>query len=79
VKFIDRVWFVVKTKILVMTPLLVMLPSSVKPVLVLSFDFGLIGSGPSLVEIGESTVSFPTLCLKCVLHLWSMITPCDEG
>ena len=39
-----------------MAPLMVMPPSSAKPVLVLSFDFGLIGSEPSLVEIGESMI-----------------------
>ena len=48
-----------------MTPLMVMSPSSAKPILILSLDFGLAGSEPSLVKIGEST--FPTLCLKCVL------------
>ena len=37
-----------------MMPLMVVSPSSAKPVLVLSFDFGLTGSGPSLIEIGES-------------------------
>ena len=43
-KFIDQVpRFVLKTKILVMMPLMVMSPSSTKPVLVLSLDFGLIG------------------------------------
>ena len=47
-------------------PLMVMSPFSAKPVLVLSFDFGLIGSKLLLVEIGESTDS-PTLCLKRVL------------
>ena len=47
-----------------MVPLMVMLPSSAKPVLILSFD--LTGSELSLVEIGESSNS-PTLCLKCVL------------
>ena len=53
-KFNDRVpRFVLKTKILVMTPLMVMLPSSAKPVLVLSFDFDLTGLGLSLIEIGE--------------------------
>jgi hypothetical protein len=58
-KFIDQEpRFVLKTKILVMTSLMVMSPSSANPVLVLSFDFSLIGSGPSLVEIGESTI-FP--------------------
>ena len=36
---------------LVMVSLMMMLPSSIKPVLVLSFDFGLTGSGPSLVEV----------------------------
>ena len=52
VKFIDQVpWFVSKMKILVVVPLMVMSPFSVNPVLVLSFDFGLAGSGPSLVEI----------------------------
>ena len=49
-----------------MTPLMVMLPSSTKPALVLSFDFGLTGPELSLVEIRESTV-FPHTCLKCVL------------
>ena len=47
-----------------MTPLLVMLPSSAKPILILSFDFGLIGSKPSLVEIWELTI-FPHT-LKCI-------------
>ena len=32
-------------------PLMVMSPSSTKPVLVLSLDFGLAGSEPSLVKI----------------------------
>ena len=58
-KFIDQIlWFALKTRILVMMPLMVMSPSSTKPVLVLSFDFGLIGSEHSFVEIGESTI-FP--------------------
>ena len=57
-----------KMRILVMVPLMVMSPSSAKPVLVLSFDFGLTGSKLLLIEIGESTDS-PTLCLKCVLLL----------
>ena len=52
-------------KILVMMLLMIMSPSSAKPVLVLSFNFGLTGSEHSSIEIGEST--FPTLCLKCVL------------
>ena len=52
--------------ILVTMPLMVMSPSFTKPVLILSFDFGLIGSGPSLVEIRELTNS-STFCLKCVL------------
>ena len=50
-----------------MMPLMVMSPSSAKPVLVLSFDFGLTGSGSSLVEVWENQLSSPTLCLKCVL------------
>jgi hypothetical protein len=42
-----------KMKILVMTPLMVMSPSSTKPILVMSFDFGfgLTDSGSSLIEI----------------------------
>jgi hypothetical protein len=48
-------------RILEVTPLMVMPPSSAKAVLVLS----LIGSEHSLVEIGESTI-FPHT-LKCVL------------
>ena len=51
-KFIDRVpRFALKTRILVMTHLLVMSPSSAKPILVLSFDFDLSGSEISLVKI----------------------------
>ena len=66
VKFIDQVpRFALKMKILVMTPLMVMSPSSAKPVLILSFDFGLTGSGPSLKK--NWGIDFPTLCLKCVL------------
>ena len=54
-KFIDQVpWFALKMKILVMMPLMVMSPSSTKPILVLSFDFGLTGLGPSLIETRES-------------------------
>ena len=67
VKFIDQVpWFASKTKFFVMTPLMVMSPSSAKPILVLSFVFGLTGSGPTLVDIRELTNS-STFCLKCVL------------
>ena len=66
-KFTDQVpRFNQKMRILVVVPLMVMQHSFTKPVLVLSFDFGLTGSDPSLVEIGESTNS-STLCLKCVL------------
>ena len=66
-KFIDQVpQFALKMRILVMTSLMVMSPSFAKPILVLSFDFGLIGSKLLLVEIEESTDS-PTLCLKHVL------------
>ena len=58
-KFIDRIpWFALKMRILEVAPLMVMSPPSAKPVLVLSFYFGLIGLGPSLVEIRESTI-FP--------------------
>ena len=66
-KSIDEIpWFALKImRILVMTPLMVKSPFSAKPVLVLSFDFGLADLELSLVEIGES--NFPTLCLKCVL------------
>ena len=39
-KFINRVpRFVLKTRVLMMVPLMVMPPSSTKPVLILSFDF----------------------------------------
>ena len=65
-KFIDQVpRFTLKMRILVMMPLMVMSPPSAKPVLVLSFDFGLRGSALPLIEIGESMTH--TLCLKCVL------------
>ena len=58
-KFIDEVpWFPLKTRIPVVVPPMVMSPSSAKLVLVLSFDFGLAGSEPLLVGIGESTI-FP--------------------
>ena len=54
-KFTNRVpRFALKTRVLVMTPLMVMSPSSAKPILVFSFDFGLIGSALPFVEIGES-------------------------
>ena len=66
-KFIDQVpRFALKMRILVMTFLMVMSPSSAKPILVLSFDFGLTGSELSLVEI-RGIGSLPTLCLKCVM------------
>ena len=43
-KFIDQVpWFALKMRILMVVPLMVMSPFSAKPVLVLSFDFGLAG------------------------------------
>ena len=51
-----------------MMPLMVMSPPSAKPVLVLSFDFGLVGSEPLLVEIGESTVFPHTLLEVCPAH-----------
>ena len=66
-KFIDQIpRFALKMRILVVVLLMVMSPFFAKLVLVLSFNFGLVGSKPLLVKIEESTV-FPTLCLKCVL------------
>ena len=66
-KFIDQVpWFALKMRILEVVPLMVVSPSSTKPILVLNFYFGLTGSGPSLVEIGVNYLSL-TLYLKCVL------------
>jgi hypothetical protein len=53
---------------LVMTPPMVMSPSSAKPILVLSLIFGLTGLGPSLVEIRESTVVPHTLLEVCPAH-----------
>ena len=51
-KFIDQVpRFALKMRILEVAPLMVMSPSSTKPILVVSFDFGLTDSGPSLIEI----------------------------
>ena len=47
---------------------MVMSPFSTKPVLVLSFDFGLEGSEPLLVEIEESTVFPHTLLEVCPTH-----------
>jgi hypothetical protein len=58
VKFID----------LVMMPLMVMSPSSAKPILILSLIFGLTSLGPSLVEIGELTVFPHTLLEVCHAH-----------
>ena len=49
-------------------PLMVMSPFSAKPVLVLSFDFGLAGSEPLLVEIEKSTVFPHTLLEVCPTH-----------
>ena len=68
-KFIDQVpRLALKMRILVVVPLLVMSPFSAKPVLVLSFDFGLAGLEPLLVEIGESTVFPHTLLDVCPTH-----------
>ena len=51
-KFIDQIpRFALKMRILEVVPLMVMSPSSAKPVWVVSFDFGLTDSGPSLIEI----------------------------
>ena len=63
-KFIDQVpRFALKMRILVVVPLMVMSPFSAKPILVLSFDFGLASLEPLLVEIEESTIF-----RKCVLY-----------
>ena len=68
-KFIDQIpRFALKRRILVVVPLMVMSPPSAKPVLVLSFDFGLVGSEPLLVEIRESTVLPHTLFEVCPSH-----------
>ena len=68
-KFIDQVpWFALKMRILVVVPLMVMSPFSAKPVLVLSFDFGLVGSEPLLVGIEKSTVFPHTLFEVCPAH-----------
>ena len=45
-----------------------MSPPSAKPVLVLSLDFGLAGSKPLLVGIGELTVFSHTLLKVCPAH-----------
>ena len=50
---------------LVMVSLMMMLPSSVKPVLVLSFDFWVSRFRTFTCRNWESMT--PTLCLKCVL------------
>ena len=63
-KFIDQVpWCALKMGILEVAPLMVMSPPFAKPILVLSFDFGLTGSEPSLVGIGKSTI-FPHTLLE---------------
>ena len=68
-KFIDQIpRFALKRRILVVVPLMVMSPFSTKPILVLRFDFGLAGSEPLLVEIGESTVFPYTLLEACPAH-----------
>ena len=69
-KFINLVpRFALKMRILVVVPLMVMSSSSVKSVLVLSFDFGLTGSEPSLVGIGKSTIFPHTLLEVCPAHM----------
>ena len=68
-KFIDQIpRFALKRRILVVVPLMVMSPFSTKPILVLSFDFGLAGSELLLVEIGESTIFPHTLLEVCHAH-----------
>ena len=49
-------------------PLMVMSSSSTKPVLVLSFDFGLTGSELSLVEIWGIDELLHTLLQVCPAH-----------
>ena len=49
-------------------PLMVMSPSSAKPVLVLSFDFGLTGLEPSLVKIWGIDELLHTLLEVCPAH-----------
>ena len=67
--FIDQVpRFALKMRILVVVPLMVMSPFFAKSVLVLSFDFGLAGLEPLLVEIGESTMFPHTLLEVCPAH-----------
>ena len=68
-KFTDQVpRFALNMRILVVVSLMVMSPFSAKLVLVLSFDFGLAGSKPLLVGIGESTVFPHTLLEVCPTH-----------
>ena len=68
-KFIDQIpRFALKMRILVVVPLMVMSPFSTKPILVLSFDFGLAGLEPLLVEIGEPNVFPHTLVEVCPAH-----------
>ena len=51
-----------------MMHLMMMSPSSAKPIMVLSFDFGLIGSEPSRADIRELTVFPHTLLEVCLAH-----------
>ena len=68
-KFIDyEPRFASRIRILMVAPLMVVSPSSTKPILVLNFYFGLTGSAPSLVEIRESTVFPHTLLEVCPTH-----------
>ena len=68
-KFIDQIpRFTLKMRILVMTHLMVISPPSAKPVLVLSLDFGLIGSEPSLVKIWGIDELLHTLLEVCPAH-----------
>ena len=67
-KFIDQVPFALKMRILEVAPLMVISPSSAKPILVVSFNFSLAGLEPLLVEIGESTAFSHTLLEVCPAH-----------
>ena len=67
-KFIDQVpWFALKMIILVVTPLMVMSPSSAKHALVLTLDFWFDRFSASTYRNGGIN-HFSTLCLKCPAH-----------
>jgi hypothetical protein len=66
-KFIDQVpWSTSKTKILTVTPLMVMSPSFTKLILVLSLDLWF-DRFRTFTRRNWGSINFPILCLKCVL------------